>query len=197
LQVHLTPLLPPLLPHLTPLLPLLPCFFDLLAGNYGGAGKTIAQEVVHGKMGNLARVAKMSPRAMGLFAKIWGKSVKLKLGYPANSGVLRHNMTQLLGQAPVGSQAHHIVGAVSKFGKRSRDKLGKLGIDINSVSNGVFLPGCKGKGVGTIHCGKHTQKYEQLVWDLLKKAKTREQAVNVLGDIRKELLSGIIRLNKR
>ena len=51
--------------------------------------------------------------------------------------------------------------------------------------------------MGTIHCGKHTNVYEEYVFDVISSAKTKEEAIHLLNDIRIELLSGTLRLNAR
>ena len=64
-------------------------------------------------------------------------------------------------------------------------------IDINSPSDGVFLPGCgKSNAIGMIHCGKHTKYYEQAVANRLDHLTTREEVLSELIEIRRELLSG-------
>jgi hypothetical protein len=65
--------------------------------------------------------------------------------------------------------------------------------------NGVFLPGCKGsKAVGMVHCGKHTELYEQAVKRRLDAATDQTSAINILNEIRNELLQGTFtKLNSR
>lgn len=72
------------------------------------------------------------------------------------------------------------------------------GLDVTSVMNGVFLPGCNGSGIGAIHCGKHTRAYEQYVVRELRAVKGDKTAViNALNSIRELLLHGELRLNSR
>jgi hypothetical protein len=57
--------------------------------------------------------------------------------------------------------------------------------------NGVFLPGCgSSKAIGMVHCGKHTRGYELAVERRLSAATDKASAINILGEIRNELLSG-------
>ncbi len=113
------------------------------------------------------------------------------------------NLTKNLERAgipkPKGTQAHHIVGGTTDIGKATRKRLEDLGIDINSSANGVFLPGCgSSKAVGMVHCGKHTQAYEEAIAAELKFATNKEEAIEILSDIRKQLLDGTFTpLNKR
>jgi len=70
----------------------------------------------------------------------------------------------------------------------------------NSPMNGVFLPGCgKSSAVGMIHCGKHTLAYEEEVAQRLLLATDKVTAINILSDIRSELLSNTfkVKLNAR
>lgn len=174
--------------------------FNILTGNYGAAGiaaKEIAEEVVLSKLSYLRPVAKMSDQGIALFGRIWSKTVKLKLGYARDSTVLRHNMEQILGSAPAGHQAHHIVGGAYDEGKQAARILQAQGIDINSLMNGVFLPGCGKSGMGSIHCGKHTRAYEIYVLsELQKSANDKTALINALNNIREDLLYGSLRLNK-
>jgi len=137
-----------------------------------------------------------------LFYRIWAKQVdvkRIKLGGGANSTTLSNNLEAVGVPKPTGTQAHHIVGGVSQYGKEMQAKLKAYGIDLNSAMNGVFLPGCgSSKAIGMVHCGKHTEAYEIEVFKLLKNANTREELINRLNDIRNELLSGAFTpLNKR
>jgi len=75
-------------------------------------------------------------------------------------------------------------------GKSTQVRLQKLGVDLNSAGNGVFLPGCgKSKAVGMIHCGKHTKAYEEEVARRLSDANDEVDAINILSEIRNELLN--------
>jgi len=176
--------------------------FNVLSGNYVGAGREIVEEVVYAKLGQLKKVAQLSEAAMKLFGRIWGKTVRLKLGYPKSGPVLRHNMEELLGRAPANHQAHHIVGEAFEEGQQARRILNDVGIDVNSVSNGVFLPDCTLIGaasMGSIHCGKHNRAYEKLVLESLQAVggsqASKAAIVNALDDIRLLLLSGEKSLN--
>ena len=49
-----------------------------------------------------------------------------------------------------------------------------------------------------VHCGKHTEAYEKAVFERLQHAVDQESAINILTDIRNELLSNtFVPLNKR
>ena len=174
--------------------------FNVLTGNYGVAGmaaKEVVEEVVLSKLSYLRPVAKLSEAATKLFGRIWARTVKLKLGYARDSTVLRHNMEEILGKAPGSHQAHHIVGGAYDEGKRTTKMLQDQGVDVNSMMNGVFLPGCGNTGaIGAIHCGKRARAYEIEVLDRLSPfAGDRTALVNELNRIREDLLAGSMRLN--
>jgi hypothetical protein len=172
--------------------------FNILTGNYAGAGKEIVEEIVFSKLSYLRPVAKLSDEAAALFGRLWSRTVKLKLGYARSSTVLRHNMEEILGAAPAGHQAHHIVGEAYTEGRQAMAILSGHRIDVNSVMNGVFLPGCGKAGLGTIHCGKHVRAYEQEVLARLQAvAHDKTAVINELNSIRMDLLAGTLRLNSR
>jgi A nuclease family of the HNH/ENDO VII superfamily with conserved AHH len=71
--------------------------------------------------------------------------------------------------------------------------LKKFNIGINDVTNGVFLPANRATQViagETIHSTLHTKGYYDAVNAALAKAATRQQAINILQDIRMALQSG-------
>jgi RHS repeat-associated protein len=109
--------------------------------------------------------------------------------------------TELIGiRKPGGSQAHHIVGAVTDSGRATRDKLLAHNMSVNSPANGVFLPGCgpTTNVIGMIHCGKHTEAYELAVYERINHLNKREDIISALDDIRRELLSNnFVALNVR
>ncbi|MCK7592298.1 Ig-like domain-containing protein [Pseudomarimonas salicorniae] len=173
--------------------------FDLAAGNYVGAAEGVL-DIVSSKFSfGASGVTKLSPRAEALFARVWSRGQKLKVTGVASSKTLADNLAVIGFPRPAGAQAHHLVGAVTSYGRRTRDMLAnKFSIDVNSPLNGVWLPDCKGPvGVMTIHCGKHTEAYELLVFNELSKATTRDDAIRVLADIRRQLITGELPLNSR
>ena len=93
---------------------------------------------------------------------------------------------------PDNSAAHHIVAgnAKNQFAVESRKILDKYNIGINSAENGVFLPTGENSLGATIHAGRHHNSYYENVYNLLSRAETREQALEIIDYIRQELLSG-------
>lgn len=177
--------------------------FQLYTGNYTGASKEILEEVVFSKVGGAfgKRIAQFSEKQLNLFYNVFRKGLKRKprLGEPPNVSALENNLLAVGVKRPGGSQAHHIVGGSTQFGKMAQDRLSRLGVDLNSAANGVYLPGCgKSSAIGMIHCGKHTKAYDREVFLRLKYANDEVSAINVLSDIRNELLSNtFVPLNKR
>ena len=170
--------------------------FQVYTGNYAGAGKELAEEVVYSKFGGAfgKRVVNFSQQQVGLLFRTFNRQLgkPLRLGRKANSGTLTHNLEALGVTKPTGTQAHHIVGGATPAGLRTRARLDALGIDQNSPMNGVFLPGCKkSNAIGLIHCGKHTGEYEAIVEEIVLSAGNDKAAViNALSDVRRGLLDG-------
>ncbi len=92
------------------------------------------------------------------------------------------------------AQYHHVVAGNSPSAERARDLLKKFKIDINDPRNGILLP-TKPESImkGTIH-KSHLPPYDDIVYDRLKMAKTQEQALEILDDLKKELYKGQLRL---
>lgn len=88
--------------------------------------------------------------------------------------------------------AHHIVakGSPNADADASREILKKWGIDINDVSNGVFLPVVKDVP-GSYHPSLHSNEYYRSVYERLSTAKTREDVLAELGSIKRDLLNGV------
>jgi RHS repeat-associated protein len=178
--------------------------FQLYTGNYAGAAKDIAEEIVYSKLGGAfgKRVVNYTKEQVGLFYRAFEKTLrgKPKLGLDPNPNALSHNMEVFGVPKPTGTQAHHIVGGVTDIGKNLQRRLReKFVIDLNSPMNGVFLPGCgNSNAIGMVHCGKHTRAYEEAVAERLASATDKASAINILSDIRHELLSGTFtKLNVR
>ncbi|MBJ6361120.1 S8 family serine peptidase [Paenibacillus sp. GCM10012307] len=106
---------------------------------------------------------------------------------------------------PSGWQAHHIAPASDGRFKSARDIqkiLDDLKIDINSSSNGVYLPTDKGKSMTVIdgqtvatHNGGHAESYYQFVLDRIEPVKNnKDLVVKELNYVRKELLEGRLKI---
>ncbi|WP_429839755.1 AHH domain-containing protein [Clostridium septicum] len=78
--------------------------------------------------------------------------------------------------------------------------LERYGVDINSASNGVFLPDAPNyphAGSAAVHRGSHTEAYYKYVRDELVNANVQsvDDVVDVLDNIRMNLLNGSITPN--
>ena len=100
---------------------------------------------------------------------------------------------------PIGTQAHHIVGKTTPEGKRTQTLLKRLDIDVNSPTNGVFLPGCgSSNAAGMMHYDRHTRDYEIAIRDCLENVRSKQEAISELQKIREELLDNTFTpLNRR
>jgi hypothetical protein len=69
--------------------------------------------------------------------------------------------------------------------------LTRFKVDINAAENGVFLPDRAASAPpGMYHRTLHTQRYYEGVNNALRDVRTRQEALEVLGDIRDQLQSG-------
>jgi RHS repeat-associated protein len=166
--------------------------FDIATGNYVGAAEDIATDLVCAKFG------KALCQKAGQQLKVFCNAIHcnrvlahLELGGLPSGASLSKNLELIGIRKPSGSQAHHIVGAVTEFGQRTRAQLANHNISVNSPANGVFLPGCgpTTNVIGMIHCGKHTEAYEREVFNRINHLGKREDIISALDDIRRELLS--------
>ena len=98
----------------------------------------------------------------------------------------------------VTKQAHHIVPVSTWKPGALGDKLCKLGIDLNSSDNGVWLPKCQYekdlKDQPTVHSGRHVGNYLRDVERRLKNVRSGSKAQQIINEIRKELCAGEIDL---
>ncbi len=86
--------------------------------------------------------------------------------------------------------AHHIVAGNARKAAQARDILKKFGININDAKNGVYLPTVKGVTKGAYHHSLHTDSYYRKVTELLSSAKSKDDAMSILGDIAEQLQKG-------
>ena len=86
--------------------------------------------------------------------------------------------------------AHHIVAGKAAKAIEARKILEKYGININDAANGVFLPTKKGVSNSVYHTGLHKKTYYKKVDELLSRAKSKEEVLNILDFIRDKLIKG-------
>lgn len=94
---------------------------------------------------------------------------------------------------PPETAAHHIVAGSAPGAQPARDVLQRVGVDINSADNGVFLPrssAAPNPGGAAVHSRLHTRSYYETVNDRLSTVSTRDEAVEVLNSLRQSLLGG-------
>ena len=110
-----------------------------------------------------------------------------------SSRKLRQSMKEDGRDIPDGYAAHHIVPENDvRFPEatEARKILESFGIDLDSSPNGVGLPHKVEIPEGGYHPGIHTRKYYRGVRDLLRTAKTKDQAAGILRDIGDRLSRG-------
>lgn len=121
----------------------------------------------------------------------------LKKGMPKDGGVLRENMKMAMGKhyKDLGDNAaHHLVGD-SPESAIAKGILEKYGIDINDPINGILLPtNKKGTLKGTLHGGRHTKRYCDEVNNRLRKARSKEECMEILDSIKEDLYKGKLEL---
>jgi hypothetical protein len=107
---------------------------------------------------------------------------------------LARNMVKAGIGKPAGTAAHHIVpAALKKFpsAEKARAILTKFGIGVENAANGVYLPSKFEDAVKAAYHGTlHSKRYADEVLARLKEARSREEALLILNQIRKELLAG-------
>jgi HNH/ENDO VII superfamily nuclease len=95
---------------------------------------------------------------------------------------------------PAGTAAHRIVPAgLKKFrsAEKARDILTKFGIGVENAANSVYLPSRFDEAVRAAYHGTlHSKRYFDEVLKRLQKARSKEEALVILNQIRKELLAG-------
>ena len=94
------------------------------------------------------------------------------------------------------AQWHHAIAGNkdNAAAEKCREILRKFKIDINDGRNGILLP-VEPKSImrGTIH-GKHVNNYDEHVFNRLRQAKTQEQCLEIMDEIKKELYLGHLQL---
>lgn len=127
------------------------------------------------------------------------KLSSMKFGVEKDAKVLRRNMKIYMGEKyqyaeAGGNAAHHIVGE-HELAAPSRAVLEKYGIDINDPRNGILLPMGPEKVLkGTNHRGNHYDDYFNEVNRRMSGVKSKEECLEVLDDLKKELYDGSLHL---
>lgn len=79
---------------------------------------------------------------------------------------------------------------------KSRELLKKFNVNINAPENGILLPENMETSIykGTVHKTHHTKGYSSYVYEKIKDAKSREELIIKLQDIKSDLYSGKLNL---
>lgn len=96
---------------------------------------------------------------------------------------------------PVEAEAHHIFG-VALYDTPLGMKLQRWGIELNSPANGVWLPKYDYPNrIASIHRGRPTAEYTNYVINKLKMATNKDDALEIFGELKRELLTGTLKVN--
>ena len=109
----------------------------------------------------------------------------------------RQLLAKALGANPytVPAQAHHLF-PVELFGTQIGKKLVEWGINLNGKENGVWLPAKDYLGrVAAIHRGRPLASYAEEVTRRFGRATNRDEALEILEELRSELLLGKLNIN--
>lgn len=94
---------------------------------------------------------------------------------------------------PAGSAAHHIVAGNAESAAPARTVLERFEIGIDDAANGVFLPtnhAALNPAGRAIHSNLHTRAYYEVTNDALSQASSRDEALEILDNLRQGLLEG-------
>ncbi|WP_164016539.1 AHH domain-containing protein [Pyxidicoccus trucidator] len=115
-------------------------------------------------------------------------------GSPAPSSKrLAANLESAGVRRPQGTDAHHIVAANAEAAGSARAVLHRFGVDIDDAANGVFLPSNShviNPAPGSVHSTIHTNEYYSAVDFALRRARSRQDVLEILSQLRQMLLSG-------
>ena len=123
----------------------------------------------------------------------WERWLGFSLGLANPSRKLGREMIKHDRPKPPNHDAHHIVPAADKRfpeAEETRKILEKFDINLYESANGVWLPRKAGIDPGTYHPGIHTRKYYREVELLMRRATTKEEAIETLKNIGRELSKG-------
>jgi hypothetical protein len=99
-----------------------------------------------------------------------------------SSNALRRALEKAGEIRPPDSDTHHMVAGKKKEADSARSILERFGIGINDAENGVFLPSKQ-------HDPLHTRQYYDAINRALEPAQSREDAIRILGAIKRRLKS--------
>ena len=115
----------------------------------------------------------------------------------------RKLLAESLGANPykVQAEAHHIFG-VELFSTPLGQRLHNWGVNLNGAENGVWLPKydfpgrVNSAGIGpSLHRGRSAGAYIDEVMERLGDARSKDTAIEILSEIRQDLLTGRLKIN--
>jgi len=173
------------------------CTVEESASSYASAGGLDVPESglsrgaqLRSQLGGLSR----ADRQARISALVSENQLRLQnLGRGASSRVLGRNLQAVGTLRPTGSAAHHIVAGRSLYAVSARRMLRRAGVDINEAANGVFLPRLRATRTlspSAYHPSLHTRRYYTEVTRRLRGVRGRDEALEVLEQIRTDLLGG-------
>lgn len=127
---------------------------------------------------------------------------KLYISDEPSADLLRRNLYIAMNSQSVdickgfgGTAAHHVIEGTDKYAAKSRAILRKFNININAPENGILLPdGENSIYKGCMHRTSHTPEYSEYVYDKIKDAKSRDELIAFLLEIKHELYQGKLNL---
>lgn len=127
---------------------------------------------------------------------------KLFISDEPSADLLRKNLYLVMNRQSVdickgfgGTAAHHVIEGTDKYATKSREILKKFNININAPENGILLPdGENSIYKGCMHRTSHTPEYSGYVYDKIKDAKSRDELIALLSEIKHELYQGKLNL---
>ncbi len=144
-----------------------------------GMAKGVTKSLKIKKISNFAKNTKIISESTEFIQSI-GKSRKL-----------RRNMIKAGVEIPDYLYAtHHIVAGNNKKADVARSILTKFEIDVNDEVNGVFLRTTDAVSIGMKHNNLHSKIYYNEINEMLNDVKSKEDLINLLDKIRKQLLEG-------
>ena len=162
-----------------------PKYNEIIEGIWKYSGKS-SDDITKYYFSKVARRTKVTGKYSGSASEILRAELK-------NAGVV---------PPPYSNQAHHIIPEGMDIPELNevRALMKKYGVDLNSASNGVFLPASPNlphAGSATVHRGSHTIEYARYVAKAIidVEPQSADDIVDVLNSLRKKLLNGTLKLN--
>ena len=164
---------------------------DVFAGGFQQAGRSLEDSQAGGVGG--ASILVMGATGFGGLTKGVDGLIASFRTAKASSKVLGEALEAAGALRPVESAAHHVVAGGAEAAAPARAVLKRFDIGINDAENGVFLPAnlsSQNPAGSAVHSTLHTTDYYQTVNEMLSQAASRQDALEVLRTLQKNLLNG-------